>query len=106
MADKEMTQEIDRLKKDIARLTRLTQRRVSDRWNDMEVDEVADKAKAYWAEASDKMKEQFEDARAKAKQTTKQADEYAHDNPWQVAGVAAAIGFVAALLLTAGKRDR
>src|SRR5258705_1832596 len=35
----------------------------------------------------------------RAKEAARATDDYVHDNPWQVVGIAAAIGFVAGLLM-------
>ena len=35
----------------------------------------------------------------RAKDTARATDDYVHDHPWQVIGVAAAIGFIAGLLM-------
>lgn len=107
MANKEITQEIERLKKDLSRLTNLAGDQISEQWNG--VGQLSDQAKQYWAENSGKVKDRLdgavETAKTKAREVGQQTDEYAHERPWQVAGMAAAVGFMAALLMS-HKRQR
>jgi len=46
-----------------------------------------------------KLQEVQDDAVDRAKAAARATDEYVHDNPWQAIGVAAAVGFLAGLLM-------
>jgi len=46
-----------------------------------------------------KLQEMQDDAVDRAKAAARATDEYVHDNPWQAVGVAAAVGFLAGLLM-------
>jgi ElaB/YqjD/DUF883 family membrane-anchored ribosome-binding protein len=46
-----------------------------------------------------KLQEMQDDAVDRAKAAARATDEYVHDNPWQAIGVAAAVGFLAGLLM-------
>jgi len=68
--------------------------------------ETGDKARDLRAQVDTKLKEakvklaDLEDqAMDRAKAAARATDDYVHDNPWQVIGVAAAVGFLAGLLM-------
>jgi ElaB/YqjD/DUF883 family membrane-anchored ribosome-binding protein len=46
-----------------------------------------------------KLQEVQDDAVDRAKAAARATDEYVHDNPWQAIGIAAAVGFLAGLLM-------
>ena len=92
--------ELKELQKDVDALTHRLKKLGSTAMNDAEdfghdsVDylrERMDNARKLWEEKSEELPEM---ARAK----TKKAVEYAHDNPWQVAAGAVAIGLVLGFL--------
>lgn len=46
-----------------------------------------------------KLQDLQDDAVDRAKAAARATDEYVHDNPWQAIGIAAAVGFLAGLLM-------
>ena len=55
------------------------------------------------AAAKQRLQELSDDALDRSKAAARATDDYVHDNPWQVVGVAVAIGFVFGMLVN---RDR
>jgi len=53
--------------------------------------------------AKQRLQELSDDAMDRSKAAARATDDYVHDNPWQVVGVAVAIGFVFGMLVN---RDR
>jgi len=45
------------------------------------------------------------DAARNARRAAHAVDDFAHDNPWRVAGIAAIVTLAVALLVTLGRRD-
>jgi ElaB/YqjD/DUF883 family membrane-anchored ribosome-binding protein len=68
-------------------------------------DQLVDQVKEYVSNATDSVKDSLVTARKSAVDTGKQVHKYAQENPWQVAGMAAAVGFVLALLARNNNRD-
>lgn len=92
--------EIDQLKDQVNRLSKELEKRERKMVGDVE--SMADRSKMYWNEAYEAMQDEWESTKGKAKDLGVQADKYAKENPWKTAGVAAALGFLAAML--AGRR--
>lgn len=65
-----------------------------------EVDKYVDSAKHYWDEFSTGLEEKGKIAREGLNKATKYANEYAHEHPWKLIGIAAAVGALAALAIT------
>lgn len=99
MADRDLELEVDALKREIKQLTKQLRSTAGDRTR-----EVAERAEDYWHEARDVLDQQWQQASKKAKDVSHQADRYAHEKPWQTAGIAAAAGFLAALLMDRRRR--
>lgn len=64
-----------------------------------EVGKYVDTAKERLEKFGDDMKEQGKMAREGLEKAKKYADDYVHENPWTVIGVAAAVGAVVGLLV-------
>lgn len=76
------------------------------------VDRAKEQAADLKDEAKDRVDEFVTDAKAQGQKMKRQAedqcqtiDEYAHENPWQVAAIAAGIGAVVAVLLCKSTRN-
>ena len=102
---RDFEQEIDDLKQEVKSLTRQL-KRTSGRTGE-KIEESAsqywDEAKDYYDELSGKAKEEWQRVQEGAKVKGKELDRYAHEKPWQTAGMAAAAGFLFAMLV--GRRD-
>lgn len=61
-------------------------------------------AKEQWEDLKEQAQDKGEEIQEQWDTTRKTADRYARQNPWQVAGLAAALGAIAALLLTSCRR--
>jgi ElaB/YqjD/DUF883 family membrane-anchored ribosome-binding protein len=64
------------------------------------IDQAADSAKTYVGQASDFVSDKLQTAKDGAVQASHQVDDFAHLNPWQVAGAAAAVGMLVGLLVS------
>lgn len=65
-----------------------------------EAGRYVDSAKDHWDEFSNDLKEKGKIAREGMRKAGAYADNYVHENPWKVIGIAAGIGALAALLLS------
>ena len=80
---------------------------MNKRFKDLGTDEaqhMKDQVKEYFGNASESMKENLDSAKKTATETGKQVQKYVKENPWHVAGMAAVVGFLLAML-TRGDRD-
>lgn len=69
-----------------------------------EGERYVDEAKERFADFKDQAEDKGRELKEQWDVTCRNADRYARQNPWHVAGIAAAIGAVAALLLTSCRR--
>ena len=107
MREKDYQAEIDELRSEVKQLTKQLKRttgRAAGELSD-KAEEYMKTAHDYYDDLSGRAKEEWERVREGAKVKGKELDQYAHEKPWQTAGIAAAIGFAAALLMSS-KRDR
>jgi ElaB/YqjD/DUF883 family membrane-anchored ribosome-binding protein len=63
-------------------------------------------AKEQWNDFKEEAQNKGQEVREQVDKATRYADRYAHQNPWHVAGIAAAIGALAALVITGGCHHR
>ncbi|MBP7133827.1 DUF883 family protein [Patescibacteria group bacterium] len=63
-------------------------------------------AKEQWNDFKEEAQDKGQEVREQVDKATRYADRYARQNPWHVAGIAAAIGAFAALILSGGCRRR
>lgn len=59
-------------------------------------------AKEQWDDLKEQAQDKSREVREQLDEVTRSADRYARQNPWHVAGIAAAIGAVVALVLSGG----
>ncbi len=99
-------QEIDDLRGEVKSLTR--QLKKAGGQTGEKVEETAshyiDEARDYYDELSQKAKEEWSRVQEGAKAKGKELDQYAREKPWQTAGMAAAAGFLLAMMI--GRRER
>ncbi len=63
-------------------------------------------AKEQWNDLKEQAQDKGKEVREHLDEVTRSADRYARQNPWHVAGIAAAIGALAALVLSGGCHHR
>lgn len=88
--------EIDALKERVEQLSAELEKR--ERQMVGEVESMADRSKQYWNEAYDAFQQEWDVTKDKAKDMGKRTEQYVKENPWRSVGIAAAAGFLAALL--------
>ncbi len=71
-----------------------------------EVGKYVDTAKEQLGEFGDQLKEKGKMAREQLNKAKQYADDYAHENPWKLVGIAAAIGALAALAISGCSRSK
>lgn len=64
-----------------------------------------EEAKEGWDDFTEDIKEKGKMVKQRVEEASKYTDKYAHENPWHVVGVAAAIGAFVALLVSGRRRD-
>ncbi len=62
--------------------------------------QLRDQVQAKLVSAKIRLQDLQGDAVDRAKDAARYTDDYVHDNPWQAVGVAAAVGFIAGLIIT------
>lgn len=67
-------------------------------------EEISSQVKNYMEKATNSLKDNWQMTKKTATEKSQQAQEYAHENPWHVAGMAAAVGVVIGLLV-GSRRD-
>ena len=65
-----------------------------------EIARVRAKVKIALAAAKSALSDSAAQVRGQARQVTKTTDNYVRDNPWQVVGIAAAVGIVLGMMMT------
>ena len=65
-----------------------------------EIARVRAKVKMALAAAKSALSDSAAQVRGQARQVTKTTDNYVRDNPWQVVGIAAAVGIVLGMIMT------
>ena len=88
------TSDIEKLKAQLADIEKQVEK-IAGRLSDNTAEQVSD----FMDQASRQLKRNWDDTREQAQETTDKVHDYAKKNPWQVAGIAAAIGFLTAALL-------
>lgn len=83
--------------RDAEALLRATEGQAGDKIN-----EVRDRVRGTLDEARERIKEAGVDAGARTRAAARTADNYVHENPWLVIGVAAGLGY---LIGRVGRRD-
>lgn len=63
-------------------------------------------AKEQWNDFKEQAQDKSKEVREQFDEVTRSADRYARQNPWHVAGIAAAIGALVALVLSGGCHHR
>lgn len=63
------------------------------------IDEGVETVGGYADELRDRVRERWQKTRQAAKERADQANEYAHDHPWQLAAMGAVAGFLLAALI-------
>lgn len=63
-------------------------------------------AKEQWNDFKEQAQDKGKEVREQFDEVTRSTDRYARQNPWHVAGIAAAIGALAALVITGGCHHR
>jgi ElaB/YqjD/DUF883 family membrane-anchored ribosome-binding protein len=61
---------------------------------------LRDQVQAKLLAAKHRLQDMQDDAIDRAKDAARYADDYVRDNPWQAVGLAAAVGFIAGLVIT------
>src|SRR5689334_3717162 len=105
MAGRNYEQEIADLKQEVRSLTRQlksTGASVSREVGDTAEDYWRD-AKDYYDKVADMSREKWDELKHETRTKGKEIDKYARENPWHAAGIAAAAGFLAAMMFR--KRD-
>lgn len=106
MAERDYGAELDELKREMRNLIKELKGR-----NQRTTDVVSDRTDEYWKEAQDyydkisgRAKEKWGELSGEAKDLAGRTDQYVKENPWKSVGMAAAAGFLAALLSSRGRR--
>ncbi len=96
---KELKDQVSRLTKEMEQTGSRAGRQIKEQAQDY-LGEASD----YYDKLADEVKEQWSAVSDKTKEAGRKADRYARENPWPTAGMAAAAGFLAALLFSSGRR--
>lgn len=98
--------ELKALQKQVATLTRQLQELGATAMHEMgdDADEYLETGKEYAADMMDLLRDKAAETKRKVTDASRRADDYAHDNPWQLIGGAVALGILFGVLLGKSKK--